>query len=342
MLLTLFRGLMILVGMDVVGCLGCDPLAGRRDPPGGIIALTTSWVVSHVVGPMNLGTLIVGPREHVVAVADLDEDAAARNSAPSCVNRGSVNGPVRCSAPGGVVRVGDTVRRPAGPWTPAVHALLTHLHSAGFGAAPRPLGIDERGREILTFIHGAPAWPDGFRLLDGNERLAQATRLIREFHDAVATFIPPPDPHWQVLIPADGSEIIAHHDLAPWNLIIGGPQWAFIDWDLAAPGTRLWDLAYAIHGFVPLTANPGYQRQDTSRRLRLMADTYGLSQQQRLDIIPLLARRTAAQHAFLAREAARGTEPWTRLWHEGHGDAWRADTDYIVQHGTQWRQALLG
>jgi diadenosine tetraphosphate (Ap4A) HIT family hydrolase len=77
MLLTPFRGLMILVGMDVVGCLGCDLLAGRRDLPGGIIALTTSWVVNHVVGPMNLGTLIVGPREHVVAVADLDEGAAA-------------------------------------------------------------------------------------------------------------------------------------------------------------------------------------------------------------------------------------------------------------------------
>ena len=52
----------------------------------------------------------------------------------------------------GVVRVGDTVRRPAGPWTPAVHALLTHLHAAGFPGAPRPLGIDEHGREVLTFI----------------------------------------------------------------------------------------------------------------------------------------------------------------------------------------------
>jgi hypothetical protein len=40
----------------------------------------------------------------------------------------------------GVVRVGDTVRRPAGPWTPAVHALLAHLHEAGFRCAPRPLG----------------------------------------------------------------------------------------------------------------------------------------------------------------------------------------------------------
>jgi hypothetical protein len=242
----------------------------------------------------------------------------------------------------GVVRVGDTVRRPAGPWTSAVHALLTHLHDVGFRAAPRPLGIDEHGREILTFIPGTLAWPDGFHLLDRDEPLRHVTRLIREFHDAVASFIPPPDPHWQVLIPANGNEIIAHHDLAPWNLIVGGPRWAFIDWDLAAPGTRLWDLAYAIHGFVPLTANPAYQRHDTSHRLRLMADTYGLTEQQRLEIIPLLARRTEAEHIFLAQQAALGTQPWTRLWHEGHGDVWHADTEYIVRHDAEWHQALLG
>lgn len=67
-------------------------------------------------------------------------------------------------------------------------------------------------------------------------------------------------------MPADRDEIIAHHDLAPWNLIINDTQWAFIDWDVAAPGTRLWDLAYAIHGFVPLTANVTYQRERSSRR----------------------------------------------------------------------------
>jgi ATP adenylyltransferase len=64
-------------GMDVAGCLGCDLLAGRRDLPGGFVHETVSWVVNHVVGPMNLGTLIVGPREHVAAVADLDDSAIA-------------------------------------------------------------------------------------------------------------------------------------------------------------------------------------------------------------------------------------------------------------------------
>jgi Ser/Thr protein kinase RdoA (MazF antagonist) len=156
------------------------------------------------------------------------------------------------------------------------------------------------------------------------------------------SFTAPPGARWQVLIPADGDEIIAHHDLAPWNLVIGEPRWAFIDWDTAAPGTRLWDLAYAMHGFAPLSANPSFQREDASRRLCVIADGYGLNQQQRLDIIPLLARRTRAMHDFLARQAARGTQPWARLWQEGHGNAWRADAAYITRHQGQWHQALLG
>jgi hypothetical protein len=242
----------------------------------------------------------------------------------------------------GVVRVGGTVRRPAGPWTPAVHVLLAHLHGAGFRGAPRPLGIDEQGREVLTFLPGPVAWPDHFHLLDGDNQLRRVARLIREFHDAVAGFSPPPGARWQALVPADGDEIIAHHDLAPWNLVIGERQWAFIDWDTAAPGTRLWDLAYAMHGFAPLSADPAVQRADAGRRLRLIADAYDLNERQRLDIIPLLARRTQAMHDFLAEQAGRDTQPWARLWQQGHGDAWHADTEYITQRENQWHQALLG
>ena len=242
----------------------------------------------------------------------------------------------------GVVRVGDTVRRPAGAWTPAVHALLAHLHAVGFDGAPRPLGVDQRGREVLTFVPGTVAWPGGFRLLDGDGPLRRAARLIRDFHDAVAGFTPPTVAQWQVLLPADGDEIIAHHDLAPWNLVIGDRQWAFIDWDVAAPGTRLGDLAYAMHGFAPLSADPAVARDDAGRRLRLIADAYGLTERQRLDIIPLLGRRAQAMHDFLALQAAHGTQPWTRLWHEGHGDVWQADAAYITRREHQWHQALLG
>jgi diadenosine tetraphosphate (Ap4A) HIT family hydrolase len=63
--------------MNVTGCLGCDLQAGRRSLPGGFLYKTSYWVVNHVVGPMSLGTLAVSPREHVTAVAELDDGAAA-------------------------------------------------------------------------------------------------------------------------------------------------------------------------------------------------------------------------------------------------------------------------
>ncbi len=241
----------------------------------------------------------------------------------------------------GVVRVGQTVRRPTGPWTPAVHALLTHLHAVGFAGAPKPLGIDEKNREVLSFVPGPVAWPDHFDLLEPDERLIRVARLVRDFHDAVTGFVPPPDAQWQVLIPADGSDIIAHHDLAPWNLIISDPHWVFIDWDAAAPGTRLWDIAYALHGFVPLSADPQWQPPDAAHRMRVFVDAYGLDETQRRELLPLLAARTRAMHVFLAAQAAEGTQPWTRLWHAGHGKVWAADADYIEQRGPQWERALL-
>lgn len=240
-----------------------------------------------------------------------------------------------------VVRIGDTVRRPAGPWTPAVHALLGHLHAAGFHGAPRPLGLDELGREVLTFIPGTIPWPDSVHLLDPDDRLRRVARLIRDFHDAVTGFCPPPDARWQALIPAEGTGIISHHDLAPWNLVISPRRWVFIDWDTAAPGSRLWDVAYALHGFVPLSANPRYQRGNPARRMGLFADAYGLDQAQRYELLPMLARRTQAMHDFLAEQAAASTQPWAQLWHAGHGRAWQADTDYIAGRQDTWHHALL-
>lgn len=239
----------------------------------------------------------------------------------------------------GVVRVGNTVRRPTGPWTPSVHALLTHLRSVGFDGAPRPLGQDEHGREVLEFVPGEVPWCGHLDLLSPDRAVVAVGRLIRDLHDAVAGFRPPADARWQALISADGAEIIAHHDLAPWNLVVGDRRWAFIDWDTAAPGTRLWDLAYAAQSFVPLA--PGTAIAEAGRRLRLLVDAYGLDQGQRLTLLGLLGRRARSMSDFLAVQAGAGTQPWTRLWQEGHGAAWQLKADHIDRHAGDWSRALL-
>jgi Ser/Thr protein kinase RdoA (MazF antagonist) len=240
----------------------------------------------------------------------------------------------------GVVRVGDTVRRPAGPWTPAVHALLEHLWSAGFRGAPRPLGIDERGREVLTYAAGRVPWPSHFDLLEPRAALVRAGRLLRDLHDAAAGFTPPADARWNVGIPADRDELIVHHDVAPWNLVVG-ESWVLIDWDNAGPGSRLWDFAYAVHGFVPMSAHPDWQRTDAPQRLRVLAGAYGLDETQRRALVPLLAARTGAMHDFLRDQAARGVQPWLTHWNTGHGDAWRNDAAYLREREDVWLTALL-
>ena len=242
----------------------------------------------------------------------------------------------------GIVRIGDTVRRPAGPWTPAVHALLGHLHAVGFSGAPQPYGVDERGREVLSFAPGVVAWPDHFELLADDRALVRVGRLVRDLHDATAGFTPPSDAHWQVGIPAPDGDLIVHNDVAPWNLVIGDEGWVLIDWDGAAPGSRLWDLAYAMHGFAPLSAAGGPDRVAVqAHRVRVIADAYGLDEAERRGLLPLLARRTMSMHQFIAEGAANGVEPWARLWADGHGESWRADAEHIERHRADLERALL-
>jgi Phosphotransferase enzyme family len=132
-----------------------------------------------------------------------------------------------------VVRVGATVRKPAGPQTPAVEAFLSHLHAAGFTGAPRTLGRDEHGRHVLEYIPGQLA--DTMPPLDA-DGLHRVGGLIRDLHDKAVGFEPPAAARWNVVIPPDRRDLICHHDLAPWNLVIGADRWVFIDWDGAGPG----------------------------------------------------------------------------------------------------------
>ncbi len=233
-----------------------------------------------------------------------------------------------------VVRVGDTVRKPAGPQTPAVHALLEHLRSVGFAGAPRSLGIDDAGRHVLEYVPGHAAdrgeAPDP--VLVG--------RLARGLHDALAEWAPPRDAVWACPIPADGADLVIHNDLAPWNLVVAPDRLVVVDWDVAAPGTRTWDLAYLAIGLVPL--RPSTPPDVATARLRALADGYGLDEEGRERLAATLAPRATSMYDLLARGHADGTEPWARLWAEGHGTSWRRDAAWCHAHGRRLRQALLG
>jgi Ser/Thr protein kinase RdoA (MazF antagonist) len=227
-----------------------------------------------------------------------------------------------------VVRIGDTVRKPVTPATPAVEALLAHLD--GFPGAPRHLGRDDQNRQVLEYVPGTI-----HDLPKDNAELHRVGRLVRDLHDAMADFRPPPNARWHVVIPPDREDLVCHHDLAPWNLVRAEDRWVFIDWDGAGPGSRLWDLAYAAHGFVPMTktGDPGTD----APRLRALADGYGLDDQQRADLPALIVAHTRGMYDLL-RTAT--DDPWARLFAEGHADHWGPAADYVERHLDVWRRAL--
>jgi len=235
-----------------------------------------------------------------------------------------------------VVRVGQTVRKPATTATPAVAALLQQLKSAGFDGSPEHLGLDDTGRQILEFIPGVMA--DQLVPLDCAE-LQRLGQMIRRLHDAAETFRAPPDARWDVVIPPDRDELVCHHDLAPWNLVRDGDRWVFIDWDGAGPGSRLWDLAYAAHGFVGMHQD-GEPTMD-GLRLRSLIDGYGLNEDQRRQLPALIAAHVRGMYDLLHDGHTTGRQPWARLWAEGHGEHWGPTADYINHNTGLWTAALI-
>jgi hypothetical protein len=184
-----------------------------------------------------------------------------------------------------VARSGDVVRRSTGHWTPAVHALLRHLENVGFDRAPRVIGIDDEGRELLSYLPGEVAedW------VTSEEVCLEGARLLRRYHDAVATFPIDSVSGWNTFgQESPNGDIVCHNDFAIYNcLFVDGVPWGMIDFDAAAPGSRAWDLAYSAFSFIPL--NPDVEVPDRSRRLRLMCDAYGL--ESRTDLVRLILVR---------------------------------------------------
>ncbi|BBH69578.1 hypothetical protein ACTI_62630 [Actinoplanes sp. OR16] len=184
----------------------------------------------------------------------------------------------------GAVRVGATVRRTPGRWTPAVHALLDHLEQSGFDQAPRARGFDADGREKLTFLPGEtvgatrpwPAW------VHSEDALVQVARWVRAYHAAVAGFRPPAGAIWREGGVWRPGLIIGHNDAAPYNAAWQhGRLTGFFDWDLAAPLTAEDDLAGVAFSWVPLHARrvvaaEGFTAfSERPRRLRAFLAAYG-------------------------------------------------------------------
>jgi hypothetical protein len=176
-----------------------------------------------------------------------------------------------------VVRVGSTVRRPTGPWTPNVHRLLEHL--APLGISPVVHGVDDRGREVLSFLEGEVGHPPLADALRTDEVLVAVARMVRRLHDASAALVSSGSVSlaegWQHP-PLSPVEVICHNDLAPYNMVFrdGLPAGVF-DFDTARPGPRWWDVAYTAYCLVPFSPEFGTPEEQW-RRAELFCAEYGM------------------------------------------------------------------
>lgn len=214
--------------------------------------------------------------------------------------------------------VGDRVYRPAGWWTPTVHALLEHLHGVGFTCVPRPLGV-VGGEEVLGFIPGESG-PAGWARAVPEDGLRALARLLRDFHQAAAGFVAPDGARWALSDrPTRPGQVICHGDFGPWNVIWDGPRpVALVDFDLAQPGDALDDVAYALEYLVPFRDDAQAIRwqgftapPDRARRIEVFAEEYGLPGS--TGLVDAVIRRQQLTGHHIRILAEHGLEP-QRTW----------------------------
>ena len=244
----------------------------------------------------------------------------------------------------GVVRVGDTVRRPASASSAAVRALLVHLEAVGFEGAPRFLDVDELGRDVLTFVDGdvpLPPYPS-WALTDA--ALDELGRLLRRFHEATAGFDGSSVSGWSTeWSDPGGGPVICHDDLFPENVVFrDGHVVALIDLAMAAPGRPTWDLAIAVQEWAPLHA-PGARLAhpddlDGVRRTGRLARAYGLEPHQAEELVDVVLEERAHHLATIRSHVAAGTPPWATSWPDSDGERRAAADDAWLR---QQRRALL-
>lgn len=227
------------------------------------------------------------------------------------------------------------VYREAGPWSSTVLALLRHLEDAGLAGAPRVAGsgFAADGREMLSYVPGTSPQPYAW----SEDAVAGVGVLLRELHEAAATFIPPPDACWKPWFGRElpGSRpVFGHCDTGPWNIIAdGGRPVALVDFEFAGPVDAVWELAQAAWLNAQLHDDDIAERlglpdlAGRSRQLRLILDGYGMPARERGGFVDKMI--TFAVHSARAEAVEFGVTPQTT--------AGSTDSGYPFAWAITWR-----
>lgn len=243
---------------------------------------------------------------------------------------------------GEVVRVGECVRRPVADHSAAVSLLLEHLAAERF-PAPVPTGRDDEGRETFRWIEGEVAVPPYPEWSLTDEALASVGRLLRRYHDAVRSFSGPPHLRWSdELADPNGGPIVCHNDVCPENVVFrDGEAAALLDFDLAAPGTPVWDLAQTARMWIPLRPPELAEERahlDPFHRLAVLARAYGLTSAQRDQLVEAIITSKRLGTRFVERRVRAGEPAFVEVWVRRGG---KAGDDRLIAWLEDNREAFL-
>ena len=246
-----------------------------------------------------------------------------------------------------VVRVGPHVLRPSTPHTPSIHAFLRAVREAGFDGAPVPVGVDEDGRERLVFIDGDvplvpyPAWARS------DAALASVARLLRRLHDAARGFDAAAHTWDRSLADPAGGTVMCHNDVELSNVVFrDGEAVALLDFEYAAPGRPVYDLAQLARVCVPLDgdvdrARMGWEHVDQPARLRLAADAYGLDRDGRAELLPVIDVAFDRIESAVRRSVDAGQPGAVELWNRtGGGERFERRRRWWTEHRDAFAAAL--
>ncbi len=249
---------------------------------------------------------------------------------------------------GRVVRVGPHVLRPSNPHSDSIHASLRAVRHAGFEGASSPVGIDEDGRERLVFIDGEvplapyPGWSQS------DTALASIARLLRGLHDAGRGFDPRGLTWNDGLADPAGGTLVCHNDVELSNVVFrDGVAVALLDFEFAAPGRPVYDLAHLARLCVPVEddvdqARLGWRPADRPARLRLVADGYGLDRDGRAELLTAMDDAIDRIEAAVRRRVDAGDPNAVAMWNRTGGrERYDRRRRWWTDHHARFAAALL-
>jgi len=202
---------------------------------------------------------------------------------------------------------------------------LKELRSTGFEGASLPVGIQDDGRERLVFIEGDVPVPPFPEWAQSDDSLASISRLMRQFHEASAQLAVGVGPWSDEMADPAGGSMICHNDVCLENVVFrNGRAVGLLDFDFAAPGRPIFDLAASARMCVPIdddlnARRLGFMELDRPGRLRLVADIYGLDADGRRELVHHLDRSMRGGGAFVRRRVDAGDPNFMRMLHEMGG-----------------------